>query len=1167
MSLELKFNEKYETLDLIGRLPRGTKSKVSRLMTYNPTLKCYQSPISLEVVKLSLQLNAQISQEIIQAFELPENTVKNIPKKDRIPQKYSQSKKSDSNHPLGFIVKHSNFGLGRLIDLSDRVAIVCFFFPPNKYQLKPHAICRELIPVGTFCESVDGICIIKEQKIGREKAPNFYNVEFQNGLVAELPETELTPIKLVKPSNPLDVLGTLQQDGYPIFKKRESFAQEYNTLVRRCIGVKSLLSSRIDLHPHQAYVAGTVILDSQQRYLLADEVGLGKTIEAGIVIHDFLARNSQAKILILCPGTIVQQWFSEMYSKFSGVIFRVPEISGINDVSSGKANQVILSFHTALTFPESLINQNWDLVVVDEVHHLLRVKSLYELVKKLSKQDNGLLLLSALPAQHRDQEYYELLMLLEPKKYHQNDKSALEQFSQLFERQREIGGRIGVVNRRLAEFNAGDLNLDRLIKQLITLMKIPVLRDDKFLISAIDNLNSDNELFSENVRSIINYISDYYRINRRILRNRRQKLIENEQMEGVEREKNTEFYDPDQYEINARVAVQRLLRAMRKTNMNDIILLPLTRQLFQAVIHPTTLLHTLQIGKQAKKINSYGDEYSELSDYVSYKDWNTQMLYFWGKAWEFIDHNLFQEVIDSAEAWQRQGENENFRLQELITFLQQKHHLHNNDKLIIFAGFPELATILSKQLQERFGKNAVARFYFGLHRDPTQERNLKEKEVRKFRIDQQTWILVCDETGGEGRNFQFAKELINYDLPWQAAKIEQRIGRLDRMGRKNKVVSNQIIARGTTEEVWFKCLSEGFGIFNQSISGLEFALREVESEVTRHLLSEDDQVLWEMPTKIKNLLAEERALDESQNQMDEVSYERVRAEEFRRAQSNKKQDRDLEISFLQYFKMVSDRDSISFPWQNDYPEGVITFHPEDVHRVELKSLDHKNKRTGTFRREIAQNRPDLEFFSIGNDFFDSLCKSLSEEPAGRTYAIECTVDQPIWRGFEFSYRINPSKHISAKVMGYQNLLDYLFAERVEHCFVDEKGKVKEPPNEFLRLRRSFDNKNKIRIWKNITKQKSVLLSNFYPNWNELLRSSEEIARTHIHERYIAILSPKIERQINNIDEKIRKLKTAEPTGWNDQIQALEKLKDALVKWELELDIVGFLSINGGILGI
>ena len=138
------------------------------------------------------------------------------------------------------------------------------------------------------------------------------------------------------------------------------------------------------------------MLDDKQRYLLADEVGLGKTIEAGLIIHDFITRNKDSKILILTPGALLQQWFAEMYSKFIGIVFKIADLSGFRDTNPKKQKRVIASFNAALEAPESILNQEWDLVIVDEVHHLLHHKPLYDLVQKISFQDRGLLLLRAL---------------------------------------------------------------------------------------------------------------------------------------------------------------------------------------------------------------------------------------------------------------------------------------------------------------------------------------------------------------------------------------------------------------------------------------------------------------------------------------------------------------------------------------------------------------------------------------------------------------------------------------------------------------------------------------------------------------------------------------------------------------------------------------------------
>lgn len=1166
MTLELKFNNTHKTLDLIGHIPEGTKNKVTELMTYNPTLQCYQGAINKQVLLLAKELQVKVAPNLIDDIR-KFLSVKQTRQENEDPKEISGGQQQEPRI-IGFIIKHPAFGLGRLLSIKDGIAKVCFFFPPSQKRLNCNSINRSLISLGSICKTNNGKCTIKEQLVGQGRIPHAYVVEYDNGLVDELPESEVTPVETIKPHNPLDILAILQQDGYSLFKKREELVHAHNSLVSRSLGVKSLLSSRIDLYPHQAYVAGTVILDNKQRYLLADEVGLGKTIEAGIIIHDLLSRNPIANILILCPGTLLQQWLSEMYSKFSGVVFRLPELSGISALTSGKAHNVILSFNAALTYAKELTSHKWDLVVIDEVHNLLYLKSLYELVKNISMQVRSLILLSALPAQRHDQEYYDLLTLLEPRKYKQDDAETRKRFSLVFERQREIGGRIGVVNRRLMECQENELEPNRVIKQLDTLINMPVLKDDQYLKDSLNKINHNNKSFPDDVHQILHHISDYYRINRRILRNRREKLIDSDQLERVKRDYNVLYYLPDQYELNALNSIERLLKSLKTTELREEILLQLTKQLFQAASHPTTLLEILEIGKHIQVSTLPEREYyEELPELVSYAEWYDHIRYLWGCSLFLLDQELLQEAVRTAEAWNRQGTVDNIRLQKLFSFIEDKHRNNPKEKYILFAGYPSLASVLTKHLFAHFGQASIAQFYFGLHKDPAKERDLKEKEAKRFKIDPQTWLLVCDETGGEGRNFQFAAELIHYDLPWQVAKMEQRIGRLDRLGRKRlDVISNILIAKGSKEDAWLNCLSNGLDIFNRSISGLEFALRDVEMEATLNLLSDDDQLLWDMPLNIKLRVKDERARDESQHQMDEASYERIRANDFRRAQSNPAQDRDLEIAFINYFKAISDKDSVKFPWQVDYPEGVIEFHPEDVRNIKLALADDNQVRTGTFRREIAQQRPDLEFFSIGNDFFDSICESLFINPSGRTYAIECKAEQTIWRGFEFIYRARQAKQLADEKNGYVNFLEHLFNEHIEHCFVDENEKIKELPGDILRMRRLFNKQNKRKVWKNLIEEKSTLLTSYYPNWELLLRKNESIARTYAHERFVKILSPKIEEQVTNIDEQIKNLKNAMPDNWEDQIKALNKLKEFLPMWELELVATGFLSINGGILG-
>src|SRR5690606_7536938 len=122
--------------------------------------------------------------------------------------------------------------------------------------------------------------------------------------------------------------------------------------------------------------------------------------------------------------------------------------------------------------------------------------------------------------------------------------------------------------------------------------------------------------------------------------------------------------------------------------------------------------------------------------------------------------------------------------------------LPDKPKVLVFAGFPGLAPIAAASLRRAFGTAAVVEFRFDLDREE------KEDNVRRFRDEPGTWILVSDETGGEGRNFQFADRLVHLDTPWYVARVEQRIGRLDRLGREqhHPSVLSCVVFNSWTEE-------------------------------------------------------------------------------------------------------------------------------------------------------------------------------------------------------------------------------------------------------------------------------------------------------------------------------------------------------------------------------
>jgi len=1072
---------------------------------------------------------------------------------------------------IGFIVKHGGEGLGKIHDVQNGRIIVDFLFPPKRLTLATKGLSRPVLTraflsLNTTCETDEGRCHIQDRHpASTDTEPHKYGVEFENGLTKILPETHLTPVEEAHAQSPLDALAELELEGYGTFQKREALAEAWWHLIRSGLGVKALLASRIDLRPHQAYVAGTVLLDRKQRYLLADEVGLGKTIEAGIVIHDLISRNPTAKVLIICPGALSQQWLCELYSKFSGKVFQLLDLRNHESGDADITCQAIVSFSHALTLADKLVKMAWDLVVIDEAHHLLGTPKLYQLAQQLSKTSSGCLLLSAIPAQHREDEYLRLLALLEPLRYNPNAPHAREHFKALYSRQIDLGRKLSYISRRLSDFVNNVEKPERIISKVEELITLPVLAQDETLHSLVGRIDSKSPKFVEAIQHLLHHVGDRYRINRRILRNRRSQLLEIEPDLRIARRLNRLAYSPEQLELDARSAVRQLLLNLQTNgHVADEMLVPFARQFLQALSDPISLITFLSHNQKSDELAN--EDQLALDAHISYADWPDYVTALWKRLRRHFSDGDLELVKRASKAW-HEGLELTPRFEMLLRFLRASHKRTSKHKFLIFAGFPGLAQHLAAGLTQEFKEVSVAQFLW--QRDPSA----KEKDVQRFRRDEQCWLLVSDETGGEGRNFQFAHEIIHYDLPWHISKVEQRIGRLDRLGRKNPdVCSNALFASSEEEAGLLECMESGFGVFQRSISGLEFALKELERRVLLTAITDGYDGMGSICAEINRKAEAERAEDDVQGMLDAASLERSVAESFLRVQSTPARDIALEQTFCDYFKFAAGTGGVRFKAAGDFPEGIVEFRPDQLKDItELLRPGANGRiedRLGTFRREIAQVRPDLEFFTVGNDFFDAICGTLRSSTKGRSYALECVGKYPAWRGFEFSYRTVGHRALLAKHPGLANHLDRIFTYRLEHCFITENCEPAPDHTVLLKLRKSLKAEDKDRTWWNFTTRNTRIrfLEERYvnPGWGSLVNKAEDVARTLTRNLMSEIMAPALEFERARIGEQIRQSKAANSDDWQEEIVGLELLLRAINEWDLELDIVGFLSVNGGI---
>ncbi|MDB4458732.1 SNF2-related protein [bacterium] len=1066
---------------------------------------------------------------------------------------------------LGFLVRHTHRGIGKIIKTNENHMVVHFYESDERALFERTAFSnRELkrltLSKKSICSSDGRECIV-EDRVEKDEGCNLYQVTFQDdGLRTEVSEVDLIPTGFFAYQEPIEKLQNQDQGSYALFRPRERLLGAINQQLKNGNGLRALLSSRIDLRPHQAYVAGIVLLDESRRYLLADEVGLGKTIEAGIVIHDLLISKPDARVLVLCPGALTQQWLCEMYSKFSGQVFRMLEMTNAETANWENVTKLIASFSDGgLKYSKMLLEQEWDLVVVDEVHHLLSSQPLYDFVHALSKQVPSILLLSAIPAKRREDEFLRLLALLEPERYSTGVDT--EAFKNLFESQRSIGRKLRLIRRRLDGIAGGDFSKEETLEQIEKLAELESVAQDITVCEIVKKLPSlDSEAFTTAVYDLLRHVAENFRINRRILRNRRQRLIEDDQIASIERVVETVGYESDQLEHEVNGSISDLLNDVVLNKAEPQLVEVFASVLWQSAVHPNSILDLLQLleGVDPGQINASGREFLRLGYLGGNASWENYVELLCKAIKPYVSDELIQSASKSASKWRRDS-NGNSRLANLITVL--KTTAKQKEKVLIFVGYPRVAELITDALRSQFGDASTTEFLSEL------EREEKEANVRRFRSDPNTWILVSDESGGEGRNFQFVDLLVHYDTPWNVSRVEQRIGRLDRLGRESPQVKSVVICDSTSVEGGLvQCYRDGLGVYNHSISGLEFALREVESDVINRAIESSYDGLLDLIEDIKETVELERDRDESEAVLDEASFDRKTAERFLRVRSSEESEIELEEAFLDFFQMVATSGKLIA--EPEFPEGIWSFDGDRIHQIRNAFTNQlaNRKFIGSFRRSIAQKRVDLEYFGLGNALFEAIYHSLHVENLGRTYAIE--VNKPdikgSWLGFEFIFYPSPKLEYLGNNPGLINQARQYFNFRPIHIFCKNNGVIELHPDKLLSLRKSLTHEGKSKVWKNFTGGKANQLAELFQksSWEDSIANSCNSAKNHALNECKEYVSPVIEEALEVLSMQIKNVSNLELDSV--YLQPLLALQKSIQDWDLELDSLGFFALNAGI---
>lgn len=652
----------------------------------------------------------------------------------------------------------------------------------------------------------------------------------------EIEESQLADT--MKTTGPLDRLAVVDVDSPSLYKLRQR-----TQLLRSHIESspsRGFIGPRLQLIPHQMYIAHETSSRYVRRVLLADEVGLGKTIEACLILHRLLISGRVTRALIVVPETLVHVWFVELLRKFNQN-FRIFNEEQWESVYREGENPfldeqlVLLSSGFLLSSPkitDLAFRAGWDFLIVDEAHHAQENSPYYGVLKLLASKSRDVVFLSATPEQHGSRNLFALLHLLDPSRY--SDYGA-------FQKEAELHSRVAEVTGRLLDGKPLDTHDSSLLSELLGTLP------EGFTEEA-DRLTGDNR------RRMAADLLDRFGIGRSMFR-------------------------------NTRAAIGGF--PSREVNMA-----PLTAP-------------------------------EEVHEQVS------------------AEYGMGQLGIVSKD---------DPRVDFVVDLLRK----YRKEKLVLICRSRERVEAIDKLVRKQI-KVDVAQF----HEDLSLIQ--RDRNAAYFAEEEGARLLLCSEIGSEGRNFQFAHHLILFDLPLDPSLIEQRIGRLDRIGQTGPIVIHVPYLKGSVHEVVARWFDEGVGLFGSAVSGSAFIFEKVEHEICSVVKSavagkpdweKELEKLIEVTRVVKRETAQE--LEKSRDRLlEQHSFRPDMAKEQVKAIENSDKSEEVENVVLALFK----------------EQGVHVDELENrVYRLFAESISElpglrESRPMVTFDRGTALHREDYEFFT------------------------------------------------------------------------------------------------------------------------------------------------------------------------------------------------------------
>ena len=601
----------------------------------------------------------------------------------------------------------------------------------------------------------------------------------------------------------------------------------------------SLRSGRVNFVPYQYRPVLKLIRSDRPRLLIADEVGVGKTIEAGLILKELRARMDISSVLVICPKALIaeKKWqtelkrFDENFTHLDGELLRhclrETDLDGEWPEAYEKAILPFSLFDSNLIFGSEANKKRknrgllaldpapvFDLVIVDEAHHIRNSDTfLHQGVRYFCDNAKAVLLMTATPVQLGSQDLFKLLNVLRP-------DLIIDQhsFEQMAEPNRFINEAVRLC--RQMGHNWQQEAVAQLQQSTQTEWGRLFLRENATFQAAFDKLQDKTALSDEERVALTRTLEELYTFSSIINRTRRRDIGE-----FTSRKTQTltvDFTDAQQALHDDLLGVVSRILARSHGQQNVKFMMTTIRRQAASCLYGLAPLLSDILNRQLNQL-----ELIESADSADELD----LSFVSGIQQEVEDLIARANSLDPTDP----------KVEAFIRTLTDKTKLTNN-KALVFSTFRHTIAYLAKYTE------SVGLRYGVIHGDvPDDDRaSLRRRFSRPKEEPDALDVLLSSEVGCEGLDFQFCDFLVNYDLPWNPMRIEQRIGRIDRYGQKSESVSIvNLVTPGTVDsDIYERCLMR-IGVFQHAVGGSEEILGQITQEIhdiaESFVLTEDER--------------------------------------------------------------------------------------------------------------------------------------------------------------------------------------------------------------------------------------------------------------------------------------------------------------------------------------